>query len=105
MKKCRFCAEEIQDEAVKCRYCNEFLDESCKPKLQGKWYYSTLAVVVGLATLGPLGLPLVWKNPKYNMATKVTITIVLAGVTVWLCYLMGKMYQGLIEQVTSLGLS
>jgi len=77
MKKCPYCAEEIQDEAIKCKHCGEFLGPRTKSRQEDRpWYFRTPTIVTAILLVMPLALPLVWFNPHYSRKTKVVVSFV-----------------------------
>ena len=84
MKQCPYCAEEIQDEAIKCRYCGEFILK----EQQEKWYFKNQWLLIGILCVGPFALPLLWLNPRFSRKNKVVISVVVIVLSYYLTIVM-----------------
>ena len=89
MKKCPFCAEEIQDQAIKCKHCGEFLDGSA-PSLQAEpklpWYFGKTFIIIAFLSVGPLALPLIWLHPRMTPLWKIGLSVAIL-IFSWFLYL------------------
>lgn len=68
-----------------------------------EWYYRPWVIVLAILCLGPLGLLPLWFRPRTNMFLKVSVSVVVIGLTVWMTKESVDFYQTMLAHYRELG--
>ena len=60
-----------------------------------KWYFKTYAIVIAFLCVGPLSLPLVWFNPRFDLKKKTIISLII----IVLSYFLGVVFVKSLKSI------
>ena len=63
------------------------------------FWNSTWTIVIAFFVVGPLAMPLLWRNPRFSIATKIIWSLVMIAITVGLIVFASKVMNWALEQI------
>ena len=102
---CPLCNASMEPERKYCPRCEQLLSGSnpaqlLQPAVKPKWYHNVWVLLLMLVfVLGPLGLPLVWKNPTLARWVKVALTLAMIVYTMLLIEGTLKMVSAVMNEM------
>jgi len=83
---CASCGRGLDASAMFCSRCGAPASAT-PPSALSKWYHNVWFVLAMLfLVLGPFGLPLVWKNPRFSRHVKLLLIVLTVAYTLCLIY-------------------
>ena len=102
---CGLCGTALASGAKFCSQCGLAVDPTGRPAAPShpRWYFNIWFVLFMLFfVLGPLGLPLVWKNPKFSRTVKLVLTLLMVVYTLFLVQLTIQAFRTVSEHFNDL---
>ncbi len=103
---CPLCSEVVLPEQKYCTRCEQLLSGAKSPEpSKPKWYHNVWVVLFMISpfALGPFGLPLLWKSPRFSQRAKTALTVLTMVWTVLLVwYVAAVMVPAFTKEINQL---
>lgn len=105
---CPMCEALIEAAAKFCSNCGMPLGKGTAPSanVKPKWYHNIwFTLFLLFFVLGPLALPMVWKNPRFSQPVKIMLTVLMMALCIVFIRILTHLYSAVSYQLEQLDAS